>query len=507
MTYSKALIEFCQNYTPQKISKSSDPVMIQQKQLLQDSTSFLNPLNPPIITRIFCIQNNITQIPICKSINCHNPTKINSAYPKKGFTSYCSDQCAKQNRSQEKSFLQYLQDKNWLFDQRITQQKSKELIAQELNCSITPINKWIKIHDIPNVKFNESNPLAISKLKNYEYMFNQHITNHKSCENIANELNVSKATVSVHLAKLNIPTNESNSYDRPAKTSNECQEIVNFIKSFYKKEILLNKRNIIGSLELDIYLPEDNIAIEYNGLYSHIYRPNESSFSLRKDSKYHLYKTEQCEKQNIQLIHIFSSQWKSNKIVWQSFIKNKLNCTEHKIYARNCTIKYVSVQDKNIFLQENHIQGNSSSQIRIGLYFNDQLISIMTFGKSRYNKNYEWELARFCTKCNYNVVGGFSKLLTYFKKKYKGSIISYANRTYSNGKLYENNGFTLLKINKPSYYYVDLNTEIMYHKTNFKKHLLLQKINKPEWNEEMLALELGYNKIFDCGTKAYIIST
>ena len=129
----------------------------------------------------------------------------------------------------------------------------------------------------------------------------------------------------------------------------------------------------------------------------------------------------------------------------------------------------------------------------------------MTFGKSRYNRNYDWELIRFCNKKNINVVGGFSKILKHFRKEYSGSIVSYADRTYSSGNLYIKNGFSLIKTNPPNYYYVMKNTEVMIHRSNFIKSKLLKILDKPEWTEEQIMRELDYSKIFDCGTYTFVI--
>src|SRR5690606_14629085 len=104
----------------------------------------------------------------------------------------------------------------------------------------------------------------------------------------------------------------------------------------YEKNILVNDRKILNGLELDIVIPEKKIAIEYNGLFHHIWRPNESSFSARKDKNYHLFKTEECERQGYQLIHIFSDDWKNNNELIKSMILNKLGLTPKRIYARNC---------------------------------------------------------------------------------------------------------------------------------------------------------------------------
>jgi hypothetical protein len=123
----------------------------------------------------------------------------------------------------------------------------------------------------------------------------------------------------------------------------------------------------------------------------------------------------------------------------------------------------------------------------------------MTFCKARFNKDYEWELSRFCTKLRYNVVGGFSKLLSYFRSNYSGSIVSYADRRYSDGGVYNKNGFQLLHVNLPSYYYVDKNYLERHNRMKFQK----KYIGAYDCTEYEKAREMGFNKIFDCGTLAY----
>lgn len=505
MNYTEQLIDFCKTVKPIKLSVTRVPEELEYKKQIIETTSFLGVYKKvPLSLRYYCILNSIKTIPVCKC--CDNPVTYRKDYPDQGFAEYCSPKCSRSDKTVDKEVLKKLSNKDWLYEQRITLQKSKEQISEELGCSITPVNKWMKTHNIPDVKYNESNPLSMCFLRDRDWLYENHVIKHRTCEDIGNELNVSKSTVSVHLNKHGIETNNPNSYDRDNEdTSIECMEIVDFIKSFYNKEISLNNRSVLNGYELDVYLPEDNFAIEYNGVYSHIYRPHETTFAKIKDEKYHVSKTNGCDKLGIELLHIFSFSWKSNKEIWKSVINNKLSNTPNKIYARKCIIKPVDKTTKRVFLQNNHLQGKCPSLYDYGLYYNDELVSIMTFGKSRYNKKYEWELIRFCNKINTNVIGGFSKLLTFFRKTHTGSIITYADRTYSNGRVYETNGFTCLHVNKPSYHYVSVNKEFLVYRSNFTKKKLLQNLYKPEWTEEEIALELGYNKIFDCGTKTYLL--
>jgi hypothetical protein len=144
------------------------------------------------------------------------------------------------------------------------------------------------------------------------------------------------------------------------------------------------------------------------------------------------------------------------------------------------------------------------SKFKYGLYFNDILVSVMTFAKPRYNKKYDWELTRFAVLKNHSVVGGFSKMLKHFKGFNKGTVISYADRTYSNGKVYKDNGFELININKPSYYYVKKNSEQRLHRSNFIKSKISNE-NDTRTEEEIM-FDNNYHKIFDCGTLAFSIT-
>jgi len=241
-------------------------------------------------------------------------------------------------------------------------------------------------------------------------------------------------------------------------------EIISFIEENYNGEIITNCRNIIKK-ELDIYLPELKLAFEFNGLYWHS--------ELYKDKNYHYDKTNYCIEKNINLFHIYEDDWIYKKNIIKSMILNKIKKIQYKIFARKCIIKEI----KNIdiirnFLETNHIQGFVGSKIKLGLFYNDNLVSLMTFGKNRLGigkiKKYDYELLRFCNKLNTSVIGGASKLFNYFLKKYKpSSIVSYADRSYSNGNLYKILNFDLSHITTPSYHYVIDN--VRKHRFNFRK--------------------------------------
>ena len=275
-------------------------------------------------------------------------------------------------------------------------------------------------------------------------------------------------------------------------------EICDFLKSFNLK-VKTSTTSIIKPQQLDIYLPDYNIAIEFNGLYWH----NE----LKLDKNYHLNKTNICKQNGIKLIHIFEDEWLYKQDIVKSRLLNILGLTKNKIFARKCIIKEVSSKESRLFLENNHLQGFTNSSVNVGLYYNNELISLMTFNKPRLGIGFKhdgYELSRFASKLDCNVIGGADKLLNYFVKNHNPkSIISYADRRWSQGDLYEKLGFELVKVNKPNYWYIV--GKIRKHRFNFRKTILAKEgfdtINK---TEHQIMLEREIYRIYDCGTITYI---
>jgi len=284
------------------------------------------------------------------------------------------------------------------------------------------------------------------------------------------------------------------------KFSGKENLLLNFIKENYNGEIILNSRNIISPYELDIYLPELKIAFEFNGLYWHS--------ELYKEKNYHKNKTEKCFEKGIQLIHVWEDDWNYKQEIVKSMILNKLYKTSNRIFARKCEIKEINdnrlVKD---FLNENHIQGFVGSSIKLGLFYNNELISLMTFGKKRIfmnsvSKENEWELLRFCNKLNTNVIGGASKLFKYFIKNFTfKEITTYADRSYSNGKLYETIGLNFMSKTNPNYYYII--DGVRKHRFGFRKDILINEGYDKNKSEHEIMLERKINRIYDSGSLKY----
>ena len=267
-------------------------------------------------------------------------------------------------------------------------------------------------------------------------------------------------------------------------------ELYRFILSIYDGEIIQSYRD---GLEIDIYLPNINIGFEFNGLYWHSEK--------YKDKNSHFDKTEYFHKRGIRIIHIWEDDWSFKSGIIKSQIRNWIGLSEKKIFARKCEIKEI-IDNKIIrnFLNENHIQGYLNSKIKIGLYHCDELVSIMVFDQfegRKKMKDGEWNLARFCNRINTNVIGGSSKLLKYFIKKYTPyRIISYADKDWSIGSLYHILGFNKVYDTKPDYKYIIDNKRI--HKSRFRKSLLDTDLTESQKMKKNNIL-----KIWDCGKIKY----
>ena len=272
-------------------------------------------------------------------------------------------------------------------------------------------------------------------------------------------------------------------------------ELKNFISDNYSGNILISNKKIISPLELDIYIPDLKLAFEFNGLYWHS--------EVNKENNYHLNKTELCEQQGIQLIHIWEDDWLYKKNIIKSIILSKLKKTK-SIYARKCEIRELNNILYRKFIDDNHIQGYINSKIKIGLFYENELVGLMTFGNLRVamgkkttNKN-EYELLRFCNKLNINVIGGASKLFNYFIKNYNPEkITTYADRSISQGKLYETLGFEYIGKTQPNYYYIIDN--IRYHRFNFRKDILIKQGFDSNKTEHEIMIERKIFRIYDSG--------
>jgi hypothetical protein len=295
--------------------------------------------------------------------------------------------------------------------------------------------------------------------------------------------------------KISIGENPCLSCNPPVYSESKSEnELLEYIKQIYKGDIIVHDRKILEGKEIDIFLPDINTGFEFHGIWWHS--------EIFKGKNGNIDKKKLIEEKGIKIYHIWEDNWCYKKEITKSRILNALKLSS-KIYARKCKIDTISSKIEKEFLENNHIQGYTPSKIKLGLYYKNELVSIMTFGSRRKSlgqksKEGEYELLRFCNKKFTSVIGGASKIFNKFIKDYNSDlIISYQDNSWYTGNLYEKLGFNLISKSKPNYYWCK--TNIRFHRFNFRKDLLVNKGFDKNKTEDMIMTERGYYKLWDFG--------
>jgi len=271
-------------------------------------------------------------------------------------------------------------------------------------------------------------------------------------------------------------------FPRKAGISDGEIEVLNYVKSLFQEnfEILHGTRRIITPKELDVYIPSLNIAIEYNGLYHH-------RTMNGRDMFYHLNKTKSCENLGIRLLHFFEDEWYYKQNIIKSTIFRILKLSDNQIDLNIDDIQIKPCIDYSKFLNEYHILGDDNSNVSIGCYYQNELISIMSFINT---ENNDWILSRFASNPLYNILDIESELLNRFKQLYVwNSISSYSDLRFSHGNLLLNLGFEKIDEIEPQEYIISQTIRIPSSIVN-SDEILKQKYSNND-------------RIHDCGGHIY----
>ena len=485
------------------------------------------------------------------TLTCNNCNEGFKVLPYDSKRKFCSQPCAQQYKGKDKSWLEkrketclkkygteiafkskQVQDKykqNLMekygfenpflvkkFKDKATktiQERYGEDIASKNSKISKKISDKLKGRQLPRKNFIN---LKWEKLKNYEKeigmvpLFSKEELEDKKVNwqfknKFKFQCNKCDETTEVSLANGYLPSCKCSEYKGYSLIEDEM--LIYLMQYLDKDQIKLNRRDILSNrYELDFYIPHLNLAIEVNGIYWH-------SESLGKYKDYHLNKTIECEQQGIKLLQILDYEWKYKKPIIQSILNNNIGVNLNKIYGRKCQIK--EIKDTSItreFLNNNHVQGYTHSKVNLGLYYENELVSLMTFGKNRFKKDSnEMEIVRFCNKLNTSILGGGNKLFKYFLNNFneeKLNIISFADRRFFDGGLYNKLGFEFITNTNPSYFYWK-NDNIL-HRMSCQKHKLpklLEEGFNVDLSEYQNMLENGWRRVWDCGNSKWVFYT
>jgi len=462
------------------------------------------------------ILNDINENKVCE---CSNPVKWN--IKNNSYRTFCSSKCAHNNdatkektentcmiRFGKKSYLSTdIAKINYAtsmlekfgvdnpFKSKTLQDKIHADILSEYG--VTSMSKLdsikCKITETHRNKYGRDRqcqlhiPDEICKLKNdRNYLANLYDSG-KSIYDIAEILNVGHSQLCIKFQDLGIELKESSGQ----------LEIYKFIGEIYNGPILFNDRKILDGKEIDIYLPEFKIGIEYDGLYWHC----EAS---RGKMDYHAEKDKFAKSVGIKLFHITDVEWHTKKDICKSRLSSFLKLNT-RIFARKTRLKVLDGKTARIFFNANHIQGFASATLYIGLEMDDKIIACMSVGKSRFNAC-QFELIRYCSILNTNVIGGASKLFKYACSVLDiNEIVSFCDLRWGTGNLYSVLGFAHQRDNAQSYSYTH-NYSTLENRNNYQKHKLSKIL--PIYDQTLSEWENmknnGYDRYWNSGNAVYV---
>ena len=341
-------------------------------------------------------------------------------------------------------------------------------------------------------------PLSIhAKLTDYSWMDKEYNIKKRSLTDIAAELDIYYSTVAEYCHKFGFII-------RP--TSLRSLEEIQISQYVQGLGLIVEEsdRKIIAPKELDVLIPSLNLAIEVNGLRWHSHHP---SSGKREDRTKHLNKTLDTAVKGVTLIHVTDYEWKHKQEIIKSIIRSRSGMNS-KIHARKCIIKEIDKKTERDFLDKYHIQGFIASNTAFGLFYKDELVMMMSIGKSRFKVDYDYEILRMCAKSDITINGGVSKLVSHLKKLFPTSIIvSYCDLSKGTGVGYLKAGFTLVGTTQPGYFWTNGNNIISRYKS--------QKANLNKWlgtfdpllSEAVNMFNANYRRYWDCGNAIYILTT
>lgn len=301
---------------------------------------------------------------------------------------------------------------------------------------------------------------------------------------IAKHLNISYSFLNNLFRKFNM----SNEYLNATKGNSYLEtEVYDYIASL-GAHVKRSDRTVLDGKEIDILVEDAKLGIEFNGLYYH------SVFSGGKDENYHLDKTELAELKGYQLLHIFENEWvdPTKQNIWKSIIKSKLGLIDNKIHARKCELKTISNKEAREFFNNNHLSGHVNASNYLGLYHNNELVSALSYGKSRFNKT-EIEIYRFASLSHTQVIGAFGK---FFKVLPKENLVSYADRRISGNSSVYTQFFNTKEKTSPNWWGFYMGDYNLKHRLSYTRHKVKALLGE-SYDDSISVLDNMFNNKYD----------
>lgn len=521
---------------------------------LKEQTPWLPEKSKPVF-RIKCIVDGVTAIPTCAKEGCCNEVSIK---PQQGherffdtyiFTEYCSRKCATTSDQTVKKRAETTLERHGVecyikapdfkekatktnlerygvekaHESEIVKERTKKTVRERYGVDYVTQTKNFREKTLKtNIERYGStthmhNPDVVAKVrasylanmrgkhgvdhttqidKKFRHIFAddklfiEFCSNYEYAEDIAEALEYHPSRIRARMAECGI--------QKSTNTSKPESDLIDFVKSFYDGDVVTNSRELLNGRELDILMPDLGVAIEFNGLYWHSEK--------HKKFDYHQKKSLDCMDHCVRLIHVWSDDWydpKKREIVKKK-IKNICGYSDERVFARKCKVVKIASSEANKFYDENHIQGAINCKHNYALTYNGDVVACMGF---RSIGDDEYDLSRFCSSVS--VTGGFSKLLSAFRREVKWKRIeTFASLDYSHGEVYYQYGFEFSHITEPNYrYYSNCATHTISRNQAMKHklHKILENFDENLTEKENMANH-GWVRVFDAGSLKFVLS-
>lgn len=445
-------------------------IPIEDLNLLTTLTPQFKDTEPNLSVRLHILKHGIESVscPVCNKIQ----TKLND----RGEIGTVCRQCFDKSPLKKES----MKSRNY---EEAKKKRSATMLSKygvEFNSQREDVKSILKKSKLSEEKY--------TLISNLDLLIDLHHNQKLTAVQIGNRLGIYYGTIIDWIRKNDI---EFKNHKNQSQYEDSIESI---LKEFHIK-FDKNTRKVIAPKELDFYIPSHSLAIEVNGVYWH-------SELNGRGPNYHLQKLEECESRGVRLLQFWDSEIEFQFPIIESMIKARLGISR-KIMGRKCSIVTPTKKQEQEFFIKNHRQGYAPSNLAVALEHEGELLSMMSFSKPRFNKDYDWELLRFASKLGITVTGAASKL---FNRSPKGSMISYADRRYSSGNVYSMLGFTQKSVSGPGFWYTKDHRQL-FHRTKFQKHKLKNILERfdtslSEWENMQLN---GYDRVWDCGQSVWVL--
>ena len=434
------------------------------KESIIEATNYL-PIDCRFSERIYQLINNLTSRPLCKTCK-QNYITFKDFH--NGYHRFCSETCSRNDPEVKEKTIQTWKE-NWGEDHPLKSKAVRKKISQ------ARFSNDYKYMSSPE-RIGEGYKL-VTPLEEYEGVTRKYLNfKHKKCGHIFEY--IIQDGRKPHCPKCY------------ANMSRFEEEVRQFCEQHFDN-LIYNSKQIIPPLEIDIYIPDINIAIECNGVYWH-----SDQF---KNKDYHHQKYLNCAKQNVWLLQIFEDEWKDKRELVKSYLLNTFVKSPNTIQSSQCEIYEIPQEFTDRFLNHNHLEG-SIKGTHYGLVYNNNLVSLISVGPILNNSKYNLGIYRFCDARDTKVVGGLSKLVDHVKQNHQSTnLAAYIDLRYSSvAKDLVEAGFKYVQLTDPTFSYVKGQKRYPPPKSVEEAQLLVESYDPDKSIEENM-INNNFFKIFDSG--------